>query len=93
MLESRGVHLAGRVVRHYKGNLYRVVGQARHTETGEAMVVYYPVGRPRELWVRPFNMFTGYTLNARGEAVYRFEHVDSLKGTPGLYRHSNVIVH
>ncbi|NBS75325.1 MAG: DUF1653 domain-containing protein, partial [Betaproteobacteria bacterium] len=28
------------VYRHYKGNLYRVVGTARHSETREAMTIY-----------------------------------------------------
>jgi len=28
------------VYRHYKGNLYEVIGTAKHTETLEAMVCY-----------------------------------------------------
>lgn len=45
---------------HYKGGLYRIIGQARHSETNEEVVVYehlYP--HPRQLWVRPSEMFFG----------------------------------
>lgn len=44
--------------RHYKGGLYRVLGEALHTETQEIMVVYSHVW-PHEpcLYVRPKTMF------------------------------------
>lgn len=49
------------VWRHYKGGLYLVLGVARHTETGEELVVYVPLyeradaglplqARPRRMW-------------------------------------------
>jgi hypothetical protein len=44
---------------HYKGNPYEVLGTARHSETGEELVVYkvlYPTEGPT-LWVRPLEMF------------------------------------
>lgn len=43
--------------RHFKGNLYRVLAVARHSETEERMVVYHPEGNPESLWVRPEGMF------------------------------------
>ncbi|MEO7414204.1 MAG: DUF1653 domain-containing protein [Opitutaceae bacterium] len=43
--------------RHYKGNLYRVLGLAKHTETEEALVVYQALYGERGLWVRPAAMF------------------------------------
>ncbi len=43
--------------RHYKGNEYRVLGVARHSETGEALVVYQALYGERGLWVRPAAMF------------------------------------
>ncbi len=43
--------------RHYKGNTYEVLGIARHSETGELMVVYRPEYGERALWVRPRAMF------------------------------------
>ena len=44
--------------RHYKGNEYEVIGVARHSETLEPLVVYRPQYGAKELWVRPFAMFT-----------------------------------
>ena len=40
--------------RHFKGGVYQVVGVARHSETGEELVVYRHDGT---LWVRPLGMF------------------------------------
>jgi hypothetical protein len=44
--------------RHYKGNEYRVVGLARHSETLEPLVVYEALYGERGRWVRPAVMFT-----------------------------------
>ena len=43
--------------RHYKGNDYQVMGVAKHSETGEDLVVYRPLYGERGLWVRPLSMF------------------------------------
>ena len=43
--------------RHYKGNDYRVLGVAQHTETGEYVVVYQALYGVGGLWVRPHAMF------------------------------------
>ena len=43
--------------RHYKGNLYEVVGTARHSETLEPMTVYRALYGEHGLWVRPAAMF------------------------------------
>ena len=48
--------------RHYKGNEYRVLGVARHSETKEALVVYQAMHGERGLWVRPAAMFTEMVL-------------------------------
>ena len=47
---------AGATHRHYKGGYYTVVGEARHSETGEPMVVYRSC-QDGGLWVRPAIMF------------------------------------
>ena len=43
--------------RHYKGADYQVVDVARHSETEEWLVVYYPLYGDRACWVRPLSMF------------------------------------
>ena len=39
--------------RHFKGNEYRLIALARHSETLEPMVVYQALYGERGLWVRP----------------------------------------
>ena len=46
----------GRVYQHFKGNLYRVVAFAKHSETTEDMVVYQPL-KTGDNWVRPKSMW------------------------------------
>jgi len=48
-----------RTYKHYKGNLYRVIGIAIHTQTEEEMVVYHPLGNPTKLYVRPVSEWDG----------------------------------
>ena len=43
--------------RHYKGDVYEVMGTARHSETMEDLVVYKAVGADAGMWVRPIGMF------------------------------------
>ena len=57
--------------RHYKGNDYEVIGVARHSETGEELVVYRCLYGDYSLWVRPLAMFTE-TVVLEGRKVPRF---------------------
>ena len=62
--------------RHYKGNLYEVVGIARHSETMEELVVYralyeHPRWGANSLWVRPRAMFLE-EVDLDGRRVRRF---------------------
>ena len=43
--------------RHYKGNEYRVIGLARHSETLEPLALYQALYGGQGLWVRPAGMF------------------------------------
>jgi hypothetical protein len=61
--------------RHFKGGEYEVIGVARHSETGELLVVYRPLYNDSGLWVRPLAMFTE-TVTHNGETVPRFARID-----------------
>ena len=43
--------------RHFKGNIYRVLHIAKHSETLEDMVIYQAMYGERGIWVRPLAMF------------------------------------
>ncbi len=63
--------IATGIYRHYKGQRYRVLGIARHSETLEELVVYQALYGERGLWVRPAAMFV-QTVELDGEPVARF---------------------
>ena len=45
------------IYRHFKGNRYRVIGMAKHSETLEEMVVYQALYGAHGIWVRPAAMW------------------------------------
>ncbi len=62
---------------HYKGNFYKVIDIARHSETLEYLVVYEclydnPDGR---LWVRPLEMFLE-EVEVNGKKMPRFKFIE-----------------
>jgi len=60
--------------RHYKGNLYEVVGFAIHSETMEDMVIYKPLYGEGKTWVRPLSMWKEL-VEVDGVKVKRFSRV------------------
>ena len=58
----------GKTYRHYKGNLYKVIALAKHSETCEDMTVYQSV-KTGEIWVRPTKMWNEIVDN---EGTLRF---------------------
>ena len=46
------------IYRHFKGNRYRLLFVARHSETLEPMVVYQALYGEQGFWVRPASMWT-----------------------------------
>ena len=62
--------------KHYKGNIYEVIGIAKHSETLEDMVVYKATYQRdgENLWVRPLKMFMETMIIDRAEKK-RFEKI------------------
>ena len=59
------------IYRHYKGNLYKVLDTATHSETLEKMVVYQALYGDYDIWVRPLSMWNE-DVNTDGKTVKRF---------------------
>lgn len=57
--------------KHFKGNLYEVICEAKHTETGEVFVIYKRADGTPGIWARPYDEFHGY----HETGVKRFEKV------------------
>lgn len=68
----------GKIYRHYKGKLYRILAVVRHSETLEEMVLYETQHENElgKLWVRPKAMFLE-TIRHEGREIFRFEEVES----------------
>ena len=47
----------GQVYRHFKGNIYRIITVATHSETGEALVIYKRDDAEEKSYARPLDMF------------------------------------
>ena len=56
-VDNRKNPKAGEVYRHFKGNLYEVLGIAAHTETSEKLVVYRDCNNAERVFARPLDMF------------------------------------
>jgi hypothetical protein len=65
------------IYKHYKGNLYEVLGVAQHSETLEHLVVYKTLYGDFSTWVRPLDMFQE-SVEKDGEQVARFEFFESI---------------
>ena len=48
--------ITGGIYKHFKGNMYKVIGFAKHSETMEDMIIYESL-RNSTLWVRPKHMW------------------------------------
>ena len=64
------------VYRHFKGNLYRLIGIASHSETLEPMVVYQALYGDFGIWARPLAMFLEDVTLPDGSVVKRFAPVE-----------------
>lgn len=79
------VNSIGKVVRHFKGDLYLIENIAQHTETGDMLVIYRALYGNCEVYARPLDMFIERVPEGRANPTgqkYRLELVDipSVKG-------------
>lgn len=73
---SRKVRTGG-TYRHFKGKCYMVIGLARHTESGEVLVIY--ADDEGETWARPKGEFLSEVDREKypdAKQKYRFEPVE-----------------
>lgn len=67
---------AGKIFRHFKGDLYLFIDIAIHSETNEKMVVYKALYGKCEIFVRPLSMFLSEVDREKYPDIkqkYRFE--------------------
>lgn len=72
--------LINREYRHFKGNIYKVICIATHTETKEKCVVYQSMYGEYGYFVRPYDMFISKVDKVKYPNItqeYRFELIEN----------------
>lgn len=72
----RQLDMTGQYYRHFKGNVYRVLHIAKHSETLEEMVVYQAMYGEHGVWVRPKSMFDE-VIERDGKTFRRFSPISA----------------
>ena len=73
--------------KHYKGKNYKVLHTARHSETGELLVIYQAQYGDFDCWARPLSMFIETVTLPDGTEVPRFEPVILFETEPPHHGH------
>ena len=67
--------IAKGIYQHYKGQQYKVIDFARHSESLEAMVIYQALYGDHGIWVRPLDMFIE-NVDINGISTARFQLIE-----------------
>ena len=59
---------------HYKGGLYEIVIEAKHSESMEDLIVYRSIEDPTKVWARPKGMFFD-NVEIDSEIIPRFRKI------------------
>lgn len=78
------------IYKHYKGNKYKVVNIATHSETLEKLVVYQALYGEHKIWVRPIDMFVE-KVTKDDMIVERFTYITEEKETQLLFESNDDI--
>lgn len=72
----------GECYRHFKGNEYKILAIAKHTETMEELVIYQDMNGEHQIYARPLSMFLSKVDREKYPEVsqcYRFERMDEVQ--------------